>query len=708
MPLSTAFFSTSIVQDFQDSPDDEEDTRSSHEYLNDLEEEYQARAQGASPSKSTMVKNKGLIAEAYEWDEKEVSSDDNVMIEVKVLMALPEDNDAVSKEGSRNGEWVKISMRKCDIRKPIWYLDSGCSRHMTGVKIYLHKYVEQPRPKVVFGDDSPCITEGYGSIKCNGIVFTKVALVNGLKYNLISISQLCDAKATGNLNWLWYKRLAHLNFKTINQLAKQNLVIGLPSLVYSKDKPCSSCEKEQGMTHYEPWLTYSVPAFKAHESIFVDFLSKEEPKKVSEALKHLRWVDAMQDELNQFAKNKVWRLVLAPYGKTIISSRWVFRNKRDETGMVEFTFEEIAFTTNNEVALLYPSHPNQEYFKDVSDFISKCCLKEAFTRAPNQYKEYLSEFWYTTKVLPDYKIWVSTPIGEVRGEIGITTFRNSLRGQYLPYSSVCVPSPSITTVRPWFSMIGYNGEIRAKGTLKKSCLPPRWRLLMGQIIQCLGGKIGSLDQISNKDATILYCLANGVQVDYAKIIWEDLIHKLNKKTREKIIPYLRFIYLLLEHMAPKYDNEELIINPTQVFSVHNWILKLNQPKEPPFTNHVKAIYNLDVPVDSKAPKYSSLTEEVPQGSNLSVLVEKTKSVGDGLKTAHTTSGANEESGADDISQKKAIIISDMSEEEENDENDKDTEDTLAPLPSPKSAQIQELMAQVHLLQSQKDRDVAAS
>ncbi|GKE73260.1 hypothetical protein Tco_1535301 [Tanacetum coccineum] len=42
--LSTAFISTSIVQDFQDSPDNEEDIRSSHEYLNDLEEEYQARA----------------------------------------------------------------------------------------------------------------------------------------------------------------------------------------------------------------------------------------------------------------------------------------------------------------------------------------------------------------------------------------------------------------------------------------------------------------------------------------------------------------------------------------------------------------------------------------------------------------------------------------------------------------------------------------
>ncbi|GJW11807.1 hypothetical protein Tco_1577634 [Tanacetum coccineum] len=172
-----------------------------------------------------------------------------------------------------------------------------------------------------------------------------------------------------------------------------------------------------------------------------------------------------------------------------------------------------------------------------------------------------------------------------------------------------VPSPFITIVRPWFATIGYRGEIGAKGTLKKSCLPPRWRLLMAQTIVCLGGKTGGLDQISNKDATILYCLANGVQVDYVNIIWEDLIHKLNKKTREKIVPYPRSISLLLEHMMHEYDNEELTINPTQVFSVHNWTLKPNQPKEPPFTTHMKAIYNLDVPVDSKAPKPSSQIKE---------------------------------------------------------------------------------------------------
>ncbi|GKB23018.1 retrovirus-related pol polyprotein from transposon TNT 1-94, partial [Tanacetum coccineum] len=79
-------------------------------------------------------------------------------------------------------------------QEPIWYLESGCSRSMTGVKSYLHKYVEQPGDMVVFGDNSSCITEGYGSIKCGDIFFSKVAFVNGLKYNLISIIQLCYAK----------------------------------------------------------------------------------------------------------------------------------------------------------------------------------------------------------------------------------------------------------------------------------------------------------------------------------------------------------------------------------------------------------------------------------------------------------------------------------------------------------------------------------
>ncbi|GKC58572.1 hypothetical protein Tco_1086170, partial [Tanacetum coccineum] len=81
-------------------------------------------------------------------------------------------------------------------------------------------------------------------------------------------------------------------------------------------------------------MAKELSAVSTHECFFVYFLSEEEPKKVSEALKHPGWVDAMQDELNQFARNKVWTLVPAPYGTTKIGSRWVFRNKKDETGIV--------------------------------------------------------------------------------------------------------------------------------------------------------------------------------------------------------------------------------------------------------------------------------------------------------------------------------------------------------------------------------------
>ncbi|GKB23194.1 retrovirus-related pol polyprotein from transposon TNT 1-94 [Tanacetum coccineum] len=62
----------------------------------------------------------------------------------------------------------------------------------------------------------------------------------------------------------------------------------------------------------------------------IELVNIIEPKKVSKALKHPGWVDAMQEELNQFYKNKAWTLVPLPYGKTAIGSKWVFRNEKDE------------------------------------------------------------------------------------------------------------------------------------------------------------------------------------------------------------------------------------------------------------------------------------------------------------------------------------------------------------------------------------------
>ncbi|GJT92392.1 hypothetical protein Tco_1081237 [Tanacetum coccineum] len=128
MDLKLCYHTFKFKEDSQDSLDDEEDTRSSQEYMNDLEEEYQARAllakskrffkkgtQRFSSAKETdqtecnkyakKGKNKGLIVESYNWDEEEVSSDDNEVPEVKALMDFAdEERVSVSKKSARNGE----------------------------------------------------------------------------------------------------------------------------------------------------------------------------------------------------------------------------------------------------------------------------------------------------------------------------------------------------------------------------------------------------------------------------------------------------------------------------------------------------------------------------------------------------------------------------------------------------------------------------
>ncbi|GJT76177.1 putative ribonuclease H-like domain-containing protein [Tanacetum coccineum] len=71
-----------------------------------------------------------------------------------------------------------------------------------------------------------------------------------------------------------------------------------------------------------------------HTCLFVCFLSQEEPKRVSQALRDPAWVEAMQEELLQFKLQKVWILVDLPKGHRAIGTKWVYRNKKDERGIV--------------------------------------------------------------------------------------------------------------------------------------------------------------------------------------------------------------------------------------------------------------------------------------------------------------------------------------------------------------------------------------
>ena len=71
-----------------------------------------------------------------------------------------------------------------------------------------------------------------------------------------------------------------------------------------------------------------------NECNYSGFLSEMEPKKVEDALIDPDWVIAMQDELNQFERQNVWKLVPRPKDKSVIGTRWVFRNKLDEDDIV--------------------------------------------------------------------------------------------------------------------------------------------------------------------------------------------------------------------------------------------------------------------------------------------------------------------------------------------------------------------------------------
>ncbi|GKE20571.1 hypothetical protein Tco_1432083, partial [Tanacetum coccineum] len=129
------------------------------------------------------------------------------------------------------------------------------------------------------------------------------------------------------------------------------------------------------------------------------------------------------------------------------------------------------------------------------------------------------------------------------------------------------------------------------------------------------GKTGGFNQNTNKDAIIFYSIANGINIDYAGIFWEDIIIKLNNKHREKVVPYTRFLSLLMMHnMKEGYRDGEVTPYPTQVYSVNNWALKPNQPEGPPFTDHMLVVCSAAKPVVFKAPKPSSNAKRVPQGT----------------------------------------------------------------------------------------------
>nr|GFB58582.1 retrovirus-related Pol polyprotein from transposon TNT 1-94 [Tanacetum cinerariifolium] len=136
---------------------------------------------------------------------------------------------------------------------------NGCSKHMTENLKLLINFVWKFMGTVRFGNDHVAAILGFGDLQWGNILITRVYFVEGLGHNLFSVGQFCDSdlevafrrnacfvmnlEGVDTKSWLWHQRLSHLNFDTINDLARNDLVAGLPKFKYHKEHLCPSCEQ---------------------------------------------------------------------------------------------------------------------------------------------------------------------------------------------------------------------------------------------------------------------------------------------------------------------------------------------------------------------------------------------------------------------------------------------------------------------------------
>ncbi|GJU53509.1 retrovirus-related pol polyprotein from transposon TNT 1-94 [Tanacetum coccineum] len=221
-----------------------------------------------------------------------------------------------------NLESDNVSLEFQIVQIVLWIVDSGCSTHMTGDRSLLKNFFEKFMRTVRFGNDQFIAITGYGDYVDKETHFafcSKTCYVRNLeeddlltgdrKSNLyiisisdISISEM-DAsspvclmsKATLTKSWLWHRRLSHLNFGTINDLTKHDLVDDLPKFKYGKFHLCSECER--GKSKKASHLPKVVP--RNHSKLELLHIDLCRPMRVA-SINEKRYILVIVDDYSRF------------------------------------------------------------------------------------------------------------------------------------------------------------------------------------------------------------------------------------------------------------------------------------------------------------------------------------------------------------------------------------------------------------------------
>nr|GFA73253.1 putative ribonuclease H-like domain-containing protein [Tanacetum cinerariifolium] len=159
-----------------------------------------------------------------------------------------------------------------------------------------------------------------------------------------SNSSICLlAKASSSQFWLWHQRLSHLNFATINNLVKNNLVQGLPKMKFEKDHLCSACE--QGKIHRKHHR--SKTAFASNKPLYLLHMDLCGPMRV-QSINRKRYVLVFVDDYSRYtwvfflhSKDEAFELIISFIKKTQVNLQLQVQRVRTDNG-TEFKNKTLA------------------------------------------------------------------------------------------------------------------------------------------------------------------------------------------------------------------------------------------------------------------------------------------------------------------------------------------------------------------------------